>query len=99
MDKSALIRLKQRGNSNREVSRILGINRKTVADYWNKYLEHEEKLKTNTGEIIEIQEAMTAAPTYDSSSRKPQKYTEEMKKGHKGDTETQGDGSSVLCFC
>ena len=38
MDKHAIIRLKNQGYSNREVSKILKINRKTVAKYWNKYI-------------------------------------------------------------
>lgn len=37
MDKYAIINLKNKGYSNREVSRILSINRKTVGKYWNEY--------------------------------------------------------------
>lgn len=37
MDKHTIIRLKLEGDSNREVAQKLGINRKTVAKYWNDY--------------------------------------------------------------
>jgi len=33
MDKSAIIKLKEQGYSNREIQKILKINRKTVAKY------------------------------------------------------------------
>lgn len=36
MDKHTIIRLKLEGMSNREISKKLGVNRKTVAKYWNK---------------------------------------------------------------
>lgn len=34
MDKHALIKLKQKGYSNRKAGEMLGMNRKTVAKYW-----------------------------------------------------------------
>jgi transposase len=54
------------------------INRKTVAEYWNEYSKNEEKLNSNPREVARIQEEMISAKAYDSSKRKPHKYTEEI---------------------
>lgn len=78
MDKNAIIRVKLEGHSNREAAKILGINRKTVARYWNEYLECQIELKDGSKDIKAIQEAITDAPKYDSSNRKPRKYTPEI---------------------
>lgn len=37
MDRYSIINLKQKGISNRQISRELGVNRKTVARIWNAY--------------------------------------------------------------
>ena len=37
MEKHTIIRVKQEGHSNRSVAKILGIERKTVAKYWNEF--------------------------------------------------------------
>ena len=44
MDKHAIIQLKNQGYSNREAARILKINRKTIAKYWNEYKENVKSL-------------------------------------------------------
>ena len=78
MDKHTIIKLKQKGHSNRNVEKITGINRKTVASYWNEYIKQSELLNSSTEDISEIQEAIVAAPVYDSSTRIPRKYTDEI---------------------
>lgn len=47
MDKHSIIKLKNEGYSNREVAKLLSINRKTVAKYWNEYVDCIEKLNDN----------------------------------------------------
>lgn len=78
MDKHAIIRLKNQGYSNREVSKILKINRKTVAKYWNKYQEDVKNLDNPDLDRSLVQEEIAKAPSYDSSNRKKIKYTKEV---------------------
>ncbi len=78
MDKHAVIKLKEQGLSNRKAAEILGINRKTVGRYWNKYVEELEQLKERDIDVKEIQESLIAEPKYDSSTRRKRKYTEKM---------------------
>ena len=53
LDKSAIIKLKLKGLSNRAVSRALGIDKKTVNKYWNQYKENILKLdETNDAKEI-----------------------------------------------
>ena len=80
MDKHTIINLKRKGYSNRAVDRITGINRKTVAKYWNEYLEQSELLNTLTEDVSEVQEVIVSKPKYDSSTRKSRKYTDEIDK-------------------
>ena len=58
MDKSAIIKLKEQGYSNRKIEKMLKIDRKTVARYWNEYKENMQKLKLAKDdlEIKEIQD-------------------------------------------
>ncbi|XMB66710.1 IS21 family transposase [Mycoplasmatota bacterium zrk1] len=79
MDKHAIIKLKREGKSNREVSRLLGINRKTVAIYWNKQLEYEDELGS-TESLKSVQNKMVTNPKYDSSKRKARKYNSRIDK-------------------
>ncbi|WP_044565608.1 terminase gpP N-terminus-related DNA-binding protein [Anaerococcus provencensis] len=78
MDKHAIIRLKNQGYSNREVSKILKINRNTVAKYWNKYQEDVKNLDNPDLDRSLVQEEIAKAPSYDSSNRKKIKYTKEV---------------------
>lgn len=80
MDKHAIIRLKNQGYSNREVSKILKINRKTVAKYWNKYQEDVKNLDNPDLDRALVQQEIAKAPIYDSSNRKKVKYTREVDK-------------------
>ena len=79
MDKHAIIKLKMEGYSNRKVSAMLSIDRKTVSRYWNEYVKCKEALNHATKqEIAEIQEQMCAEPKYTSTNRRKRKFTEEM---------------------
>ena len=80
MDKNAVIKLKLVGASDRKVSRETGINRKTVAKYWKEYLAARGKLPeaASIEDLRGFQEQITEPPKYDSSTRGPRKYTEEI---------------------
>ncbi|NLL66824.1 MAG: IS21 family transposase [Clostridiaceae bacterium] len=78
MDKYTIIKLKQKGKSNRTIAKELGINRKTVSKYWNQYLEETNKLTNANYDVKEVQETIVSAPSYDTSNRKYRKYTKEM---------------------
>lgn len=78
MDKHAIIGLKNQGYSNREAAKILKINRKTVAKYWNEYKDNVKKLDDPNLDMALIQEKIAKAPSYDSSSRKKVKYTKDL---------------------
>ncbi len=41
MDKYIIIKLKKEGLSKRKATKLLNINRKTVAKYWNEYQEQQ----------------------------------------------------------
>jgi len=57
MDLSAILKLKEKGLSNRSVAKSLGIDKKTVNKYWNEYKENLSKLdnETNSTNILRIQ--------------------------------------------
>ena len=80
MDKSSIIKLKEQGYSNRKVEKMLKINRKTIAKYWNEYQTNIEKLNNTKDdlEIKEIQEKIVAEPKYNSKNRVKRKITPEF---------------------
>ncbi len=80
LDVSAIIKLKEKGLSNRGVARTLGIDKKTVNKYWNEYKNNLQKLeKTNSStEIIKIQENIISKPKYNSKNRIRRKITPEF---------------------
>ena len=77
MEKNAIILLKQNGQSNREISRNTGINRKTVARYWKEYQALTEQLQPERDNRA-VQERIVSAPKYDATTRNPSKYTAEI---------------------
>jgi len=77
MQKHTVITLKNEGHSNREVSKMIGIGRKTVARYWNDYKDQLTMLGRGD-DIKGIQELITQEPRYNTSNRKPLKYTPEI---------------------
>jgi hypothetical protein len=74
MEQNTIITLKLKGKSNRWIAKETGINRKTVARHWNKYQQLAGQLQANSDNRA-VQEHMAAGPKYDTSSRKPSKYT------------------------
>jgi len=80
MEKHTIINLKQKGFSNRKVSKITTFNRKTVAKYWKEYNNQIDALEKGGKSVSDIQEAIVSVPAYDSTNRKPKKYTSELDK-------------------
>ena len=78
MDKHTIIQLKQKGKSNREVAAMIGIDRKTVAKYWNEFKETMGAMKNPNVDVKLLQESIASPPSYDSTTRKGKKYTEEI---------------------
>lgn len=80
LDKSAIIKLRLNGMSNRSIAKELGINRKTVNKYWNEYTTNVSTLVTATDktEILNIQENIVSKPKYNSESRTRRKITKEF---------------------
>lgn len=78
MDKHTIIKLKQQGHSNRKVAKLTGINRKTIAKYWNEHSNQLKELSNPTIPVLITQEMIVSEPKYDSSNRKSRKYTKEM---------------------
>ncbi len=82
LDVSAILKLKEKGLSNRAVARTLGIDKKTVNKYWNEYKANFQKLETtkDSTEILKIQEDIVSKPKYNSESRVRRKITPECLK-------------------
>jgi len=79
MDKCTIIRLLEGGRSKRSVAKELNINRRTVAKYWEEYLQVKDQIALDPTDPSK-KEALTAEPTYNSANRTPRKYTDEMDK-------------------
>ena len=77
MEKNTIITLKIKGKSNRWIARETGIDRKTVAKYWNEHQRLMAQLEPD-GDNRGIQGQIVEDPKYNSSSRKPAKYTKEI---------------------
>ena len=79
-EKTEIIQLKKQGLSNRDVARRLGIHRKTVGKYWNEHNQLLEQIdnETDSTKIKELQNQITEAPKYDSSSRRAKVLTKEF---------------------
>ncbi|MGX7075998.1 helix-turn-helix domain-containing protein [Globicatella sanguinis] len=70
MDKHTIIRLKLEGDSNREVAQKLGINRKTVAKYWNDYKKLQKNLDEGKVDARIVQEKIAQEPKIFNPSSK-----------------------------
>lgn len=77
MDKHTIVKLVQEGHSDRKIARDTGIDRKTVAKYRRQHESLVKELEAG-GDVKRIQEELTSDPTYDSSTRQPAKYTDEI---------------------
>jgi len=95
MEKNTIITLKLKGKSNRWIAKEMGINRKTVAGYWDEYQELIGQLEPGSSNR-EVQEKIVAAPSYDVSSRKPIKYTEEIDKAIERILESEAEKAREL---
>ena len=80
MDISAMLKLKEKGLSNRAIAKTLGVDKKTVNKYWNQYKENLEKLGKTDSEkdILNIQEDIVSKPKYNSENRTRRKVTPEF---------------------
>ena len=78
LNKVDIIRLKEQGESNREVSRQTGVDRRTVSKYWNKYCQKLRQLEKTGADIKELQEELLSEPKYNAQGRGRRKYTEEL---------------------
>ena len=95
LEKSAIILLKIKGQSNREISRNTGVNRKTVARYWKEYQSLTDQLLPE-GDNRALQEKIVAAPKYDIRSRKSIKYTPEIEKALDEILENEAEKARLL---
>jgi transposase len=96
LDKTEIINLKRRGASNREVSRITGIDRKTVSRYWRESQRLEALLKAEGADIHEIQEAMCEKPKYKERQGKKRVYTAEIEEKLRGIVEAESQKKRIL---
>ena len=80
MNKGAIISLRSEGYSFRQIHRITGVDRKTASKYWNEYIRNEQRLAEakDHKETLEIQEAMTGKPKYNTGERARKKLTPEF---------------------
>jgi len=78
MKKVDVIMLKNKGLSNREVSRRTKLDRATVSKYWEEYKRKRHELMQEGADERQIQEAITSNPKYNANTRKKRKYTPEI---------------------
>jgi len=77
---SIIIRYFRQGQSQRQISKELGINRKTVRRYIAEYERDRKKLELKgNGESEELLESIMRPPQYNSSKRKKRKLTKEIR--------------------
>jgi hypothetical protein len=69
---------KNGGKSNRETSRLTGLNRETVSKYWEEYKRKLHELSLPGADIKELQDELTSKPVYKKRESKPRKYTDEI---------------------
>lgn len=96
MDKFAIIRLKEQGDSSRKVAKQLGIDRKTVDKYYNEYKANLGKLDSEETNIKEIQERIISVPKYDSTNRRAYKYSAEIDAALDRILESEDEKNSLL---
>ncbi|MGI6560363.1 MAG: helix-turn-helix domain-containing protein [Saccharofermentanales bacterium] len=78
MDRYTIITLKNRGKSNRQIAKDLGINRKTVARYWNAFQKAHKAFNSGkplTAKEIEDLTDQIVNQSYQSGSRQKRKLT------------------------
>lgn len=80
MKSSEVVALKNQGFSNREVARRTGLNRETVAKYWNTYQQKKDEVLKSCVDVKQVQDELVTKPSYNANGRKKRKYTEEVEK-------------------
>ena len=70
MDKHTIIKMKLEGHSNRNLEKMISINRKTIAKYWTEYTNQMRLLSPTGVDNKEIQEKICAEPVYNSTNIK-----------------------------
>lgn len=78
MDKARIITLKREGVSTREISRRTGMSRDTIAKYWRRFVELNNKLKETPELKEEIQDEMLSKPKSVPRTRTRHKFTPEL---------------------
>lgn len=80
MDEFTIIQLKLKGWSNRKIERECGYDRKTVARYWNGYLEKKKMIEEcrSPERSRLLQEELLEPLPYNTSSRQKRKYNAEI---------------------
>jgi transposase len=66
------------GRSQREISRLTGVDRKTVRKYIEKYEAQRKELLQGEHEQIELIRSIVETPTYTTGIRPKRKLTEAM---------------------
>ena len=81
-DKQKIIELHLSNKSNREISRILGLDKKTVNKYVKEFKQANQALTTSTHleqeDIRNLTEVITSTPKYTKRNSQPRKWTVEM---------------------
>ena len=95
MEQNTIITLKIKGKSNRWIAKETGIDRKTVARYWNEY-QRLSRLIRPDGNSREVQEQIVTGPKYNVTNRKPVKYTKEIDKAIDAILENEGEKAREL---
>jgi len=73
-----ILRYCRQGHSQRKISRDLEICRKTVKKYLEEYESERNKEPPKAGELAPLNNSITQAPKYNSSTRKKRRLTEEI---------------------
>jgi transposase len=79
-DKAEILNMYRRGESFRNIAKITGVHRKTIAKYCKAQVILSEKIKgeTDTAKIKELQEKMIEVPKYKRKKIYRRKYSKEI---------------------
>lgn len=80
MDKAAIIKLQEKGESNRRIAKVLDMSRSTVNKYIQQYELDKRKLQevADPVEMAVIQQRMLSRNNMDVSSRRKRKFNGEI---------------------
>lgn len=82
MDKAAIIKLHESGESNRKIAKLLNMSRSTVNKYVEQYKREKNQLSESVDpvEIAMIQQKMLSRNNMDVSKRRPRKFNGEIER-------------------